>query len=179
MRTYLFAAIASAGAATIGYDSAFIGGTIALDSFKDEFQFENCSMSEVDLFKVNIVPCYQAGAFFGALAAYPAGQFLGRRLGMLIFGPIFLLGAGIMLAINNERGFALLYAGRVIAGLSIGAISNLIPINISEISPPAIQGRLVGMWEVGWQSGGLVGVWINVCLFSTPSLPLRCRKSLN
>ncbi|KAJ4219560.1 hypothetical protein NW759_007948 [Fusarium solani] len=72
-----------------------------------------------------------------------------------------------MLAINNERGFALLYAGRVIAGLSIGAISNLIPINISEISPPAIQGRLVGMWEVGWQSGGLVGVWINYAVSKT------------
>lgn len=177
-RTYLFAAIASAGAATIGYDSAFIGGTIALDSFKDEFQFDNRSTSDVDLLKANIVSCYQAGAFFGALAAYPAGHFLGRRLGMLVFGPIFLLGAGIMLAINNERGFALLYAGRVIAGLSIGAISNLIPIYISEISPPAIRGRLVGMWEVGWQSGGLVGFWINVCLFSTPSLPLYITSRL-
>ncbi|UPL02715.1 hypothetical protein LCI18_013649 [Fusarium solani-melongenae] len=172
-KTYLFAAIASAGAATIGYDSAFIGGTIALDSFKDEFQFENRSTSEVDLLKANIVSCYQAGAFFGALAAYPAGHFLGRRLGMLIFGPIFLLGAAIMLAINNERGFALLYAGRAIAGLSIGAISNLIPIYISEISPPAIRGRLVGMWEVGWQSGGLVGFWINYAVSRTLALSYK------
>lgn len=28
---------------------------------------------------------------------------------------------------------------------------------ISEISPPAIRGQLVGMFEIGWQIGGLVG----------------------
>ncbi|CAH0055935.1 unnamed protein product [Clonostachys solani] len=27
--------------------------------------------------------------------------------------------------------------------------------------PPAVRGRLVGIWEIGWQSGGLVGFWIN------------------
>lgn len=32
---------------------------------------------------------------------------------------------------------------------------------ISEISPPAIRGQLVGMYEIGWQIGGLVGFWIN------------------
>lgn len=166
-RTYLFAAIASAGAATIGYDSAFIGGTIALDSFRYEFGFGQKGPGEVDLISANIVSCYQAGAFFGAILAYLAGHFLGRRLGLLLFGPIFMVGAGIMLAANNERGLAPLYAGRVIAGLSIGAISNLIPIYISELSPPAIRGRLVGMWEVGWQSGGLVGFWINYAVSKT------------
>lgn len=176
-RTYLFAAIASAGAATIGYDSAFIGGTTALDSFKQEFEFQNQTQSELDVLKANIVSCYQAGAFFGSLLAYPAGHFLGRRLGILIFGPVFLLGAGIMLGITRERGFALLYAGRVIAGLSVGAISNLIPIYISELSPPAIRGRLVGMWEVGWQSGGLVGFWINVCCFISQSQRVCCGMS--
>jgi MFS family permease len=162
LRTYLFAAIASAGAATIGYDSAFIGGTLALQSFKDEFNFETMSEDEVNLLTANIVSCYQAGAFFGAIFAYLGGHYLGRRLGLIIFGVLFVIGAGIMLASNGARGFALMYAGRVIAGLGVGAISNLIPIYISELSPPAIRGRLVGMWEVGWQSGGLVGFWINV-----------------
>ncbi|TPX11254.1 uncharacterized protein E0L32_001072 [Thyridium curvatum] len=166
-RTYLFAAIASAGAATIGYDSAFIGGTIALDSFKEEFSFAQKPPQEVDLISANIVSCYQAGAFFGAILAYLAGHFLGRRLGLLVFGPIFMLGAGLMLAASRERGLACIYAGRVIAGLSIGAISNLIPIYISELSPPAIRGRLVGMWEVGWQCGGLVGFWINYAVSRT------------
>ncbi|KAG5786403.1 hypothetical protein H9Q71_014492, partial [Fusarium xylarioides] len=40
--------------------------------------------------------------------------------------------------------------------------SNIIPIYISELAPPAIRGRLVGLYELGWQIGGLVGFWINV-----------------
>jgi sugar porter (SP) family MFS transporter len=31
----------------------------------------------------------------------------------------------------------------------------------SEIAPPAIRGRLVGLYELSWQIGGLVGFWIN------------------
>lgn len=32
---------------------------------------------------------------------------------------------------------------------------------ISEFAPPAIRGRLVGIYELGWQTGGLVGFWIS------------------
>ena len=75
---------------------------------------------------------------------------------------IFCVGAGVMLAADNDAGTGLapIYAGRVIAGLGIGAASNLTPLLISEISPPAIRGQLVGMYEIGWQIGGLVGFWL-------------------
>ncbi len=46
-------------------------------------------------------------------------------------------------------------------GIGVGGTSNLAPIYIAEISPPAIRGRLVCMFELGWQIGGLVGFWIN------------------
>jgi len=73
------AAVASFAAVMIGYDSAFIGGTIALPAFVDEFKWNvpsQKSKAEVDLLKANVVSLYQAGAFFGALAAYPAGHFV-------------------------------------------------------------------------------------------------------
>lgn len=41
------------------------------------------------------------------------------------------------------------------------------PIYISEIAPPAIRGRIVGIYELGWQIGGLVGFWINYGLTET------------
>jgi MFS family permease len=87
---------------------------------------------------------------------------LGRTSGLAIFSAIFVLGAGLMLGANGERGLGLIYAGRVLAGFGVGGASNLAPIYISEISPPAIRGRLVCMFELGWQIGGLVGFWINV-----------------
>jgi len=160
-RVYFSAAVAASAAMMIGYDSAFIGGTLALTSFKDEFHFEDLSKSEVALKSANIVSCYQAGAFFGAFFAYPAGHYLGRKIGLTIFAAVFTLGAGMMLGASGARGLGLIYGGRVLAGMGVGGASNLSPIYCSEIAPPAIRGRLVGLYEMAWQIGGLVGFWIN------------------
>lgn len=132
----------------IGYDSAFIGGTLALPSFKEEFDYASLSPSEVNFRSANIVSMYQAGAFFGAFFAYAAGHYLGRRWGLICAATVFTLGAGMMLGANGSRGLGLIYGGRVLAGLGVGAASNLSPIYCSEIAPPAIRGRLVGLYEV-------------------------------
>lgn len=170
-RIYLLAAVASFTSCMIGYDSAFIGTTLALSSFKEEFGFNSMSKTAVNLVSANIVSCYQAGAFFGAFFAYPIGHFWGRKWGLLFSGAIFTLGAGLMLGADGDRGLGLLYGGRVLAGLGVGAGSNITPIYISEMAPPSIRGRLVGVYELGWQIGGLVGFWINVCPPSPPFLP--------
>ncbi|KAM3084132.1 hypothetical protein ACMFMF_001489 [Clarireedia jacksonii] len=154
-------------AVMIGYDSAFIGGTIALTSFKNEFDWSSYSKEEANLISENIVSVYQAGAFFGALFAYAAGHYCGRRLGLQIFSAVFLLGAGLMLGANGNRGLGLIYGGRVLAGIGVGGASNLTPIYISELAPPAIRGRLVGLYELGWQIGGVVGFWINYGVSTT------------
>ncbi|KAL5356884.1 putative quinate permease [Aspergillus floccosus] len=159
-RIYLLAAVASFTSCMIGYDSAFIGTTISLQSFKDEFDWESMSPDKQNLISANIVSLYQAGAFFGAFFAYPMGHFWGRRWGLFAAGLIFTLGAGLMLGANGDRGLGLIYGGRVLAGLGVGAGSNITPIYISELAPPAIRGRLVGVYELGWQIGGLVGFWI-------------------
>lgn len=78
---------------------------------------------------------------------------------MFVTGFIFVLGAGIMLAASGSRGLGPIYAGRAIAGLGIGLASNLAPLYVSEIAPPAIRGQLIGMYEICWQIGGLVGFW--------------------
>lgn len=171
-RIYLLAAVASCTSCMIGYDSAFIGTTLSLQSFKDEFNFAALGKDEQNLLSANIVSTYQAGAFFGSFFAYPIGHFWGRRIGLLSAALVFIVGAGLMLGANGERGLGLLYAGRVLAGLGVGAGSNITPIYISELAPPAIRGRLVGVYELGWQIGGLVGFWINVSFdfFSSPIL---------
>ena len=104
---------------------------------------------------------YQAGAFFGAMAGYPLGYFIGRRNGLFISALTFVLGAGLICGANGARGLGLIYGGRAIAGFGIGSASNLTPLYLSEIAPPAIRGQLVGMYEIGWQVGGIVGYWIN------------------
>jgi sugar porter (SP) family MFS transporter len=166
-RVYLSAAVAGSAAVMIGYDSAFIGGTIALDSFQSEFGLDKLSKSAIALKSANIVSCYQAGAFFGAFFAYPFAFFYGRRKALSIFAALFCLGAGLMLGANAHRGLGLIYGGRVIAGMGVGGTSMISPIYISEVAPPAIRGRLVGFYELSWQIGGLVGFWINYGLTQT------------
>ena len=145
----------------IGYDSAFIGTTLALPSFTDEFGFDEMTDEHLALVKANIVSVYQAGAFFGALSAYCSAFFLGRKKSLWVFSLVFTLGAGLMLGANGQRGLGLIYGGRVLAGLGVGGTSMIVPIYISEIAPPAVRGRLVGIYELGWQLGGLVGFWVN------------------
>ena len=108
------------------------------------------------LTKANIVSVYQAGAFFGALSAYCSAYFLGRKKSLWVYSMVFILGAGLMLGANGNRGLGLIYGGRVLAGLGVGGASMVVPIYIAEIAPPAVRGALVGIYELGWQIGGLV-----------------------
>ncbi|GAA5852824.1 hypothetical protein JCM9279_006196 [Rhodotorula babjevae] len=160
-RVYSCAIVAATAAIMIGYDSAFIGTSIALPSFKKEFGLLTKTPKEFAAISSNIVSTYQGGCFFGSLLGYPLGQLLGRKMGLLVSALVFCLGAGVMLAADGARGLGPILGGRIVAGLGIGAASNLTPLYISEISPPAIRGQLVGMYEIGWQIGGLVGFWIN------------------
>ena len=160
-RVYACAAIASFASCMIGYDSAFIGTTLALPSFKTEFNFAAYQPEDLALVQSNIVSVYQAGAFFGSIFAFVSNYYIGRRKSLLVFVIVFILGAGMMLGANSDRGLGLIIGGRVLAGVGVGAASNIVPIYIAELAPPAIRGRLVGIYELGWQTGGLVGFWIN------------------
>lgn len=125
-RVYTAAAIASWASCMIGYDSAFIGTTLALPSFVQEFSFDTMDPDALALTKANIVSVYQAGAFFGSFGAYVSSYYLGRRKSLLIWVTVFILGAGLMLGANSERGLGLIIGGRVLAGLGVGAASNMV-----------------------------------------------------
>lgn len=163
-RVYALAGIASCGSNMIGYTSAFIGTTITLASFRKEFGIDEMSPTQQSLISENIVSLFIAGAFFGALGTYALGHFIGRKWSLAVAATVFFLGAGLQLGANSARGLGILYAGRVLSGVGTGVASNIIPIYLSELSPPAIRGRLVGLYELGWQIGGMLGFWINVRL---------------
>lgn len=152
---------AAAAAIIIGYDAGFIGGTVALESFQQEFGLDKMTPSERTTVNANVVSVFQAGAFWGALFFYPVGETWGRKIGLILSGFLLTFGAGISLYLKQSTGLGAIYAGRVLTGIGIGGCSGLAPIYISEISPAQIRGKLVGCWEVSWQIGGIVGYWIN------------------
>ncbi|CAI7565664.1 unnamed protein product [Penicillium pancosmium] len=160
-RVYVLALVASCGSNMIGYTSAFIGTTITLASFKEEFGLNTMTSAQQSLISENIVSLFIAGAFFGALLTYGLSHWLGRKVCLMIASATFALGSGLQCGANHNRGLGILYAGRVLTGLGTGVASNIVPIYLSELAPPAIRGRLVGLYELGWQIGGMLGFWIN------------------
>lgn len=158
-RIYMTAIMASAAAIIIGYDGGFIGGTVALDSFKQEFGLDDSAHSSFII--SNVISVFHAGCFFGALFSYPFSFYLGRRIPLIIAAVLITAGSAIMLAASSSVGLGPIYAGRVMAGVAVGFSTNLTVVYISEIAPPAIRGQLTSSYEIGWRVGDLVGFWIN------------------
>lgn len=88
-----------------------------------------------------VVSILSAGTFFGALTAYPVGDILGRKWGLIAACGIFCVGIGIQLVSK----WGVFIAGRVIAGFGVGIISCLVPMYQSECSPKAFRGLIVGL----------------------------------
>jgi len=143
----------------VGYDTAVIGGTMALTSFIRDFGWEGVSKTTRDNIQANIVSTFQAGCFFGALITFPLAEKFGRRRVVMAAGTVFLCGGTLMTAAQGDLN--LIYAGRAIAGLGIGACSLVVPVYIAEVAPPSIRGRLIGIFEIASQGGGMLGFWIN------------------
>lgn len=160
-RIYLTALVASLAAIIIGYDGGFIGGTVALPSFKKEFGLDKMTALHANFVISNVISVFHVGCFFGALFSYPVSYFYGRKITLTAAAALITVGSAIMLAASKKHGLGPIYAGRVLAGLAVGCSTNLTPVYLSEISPPAIRGRVIALYEIGWRVGDLVGFWIN------------------
>lgn len=160
-RIYGTALMASAAAIIIGYDGGFIGGTVALPSFKEAFGLDQMTKSHANFIVSNVISVFHAGCFFGSLISYPFLYYFGRRISLIIAAFTITFGSAIMLVSAHTHGLGPIYAGRVLAGLAVGFSTNLTPVYLSEISPPAVRGKIIAMYEIGWRIGDLVGFWIN------------------
>jgi Na+/H+ antiporter NhaD/arsenite permease-like protein len=103
-RVYAAACVASWASCMIGYDSAFIGTTLALPSFVSEFRLAPTQMpaAELALTKANIVSVYQAGAFFGALGAYVSSHYFGRKKSLLFWTAIVRFNASAITSLDTN-----------------------------------------------------------------------------
>jgi MFS family permease len=95
----------------VGYDTAVIGGTMALDSFKRDFGLDKYVGHAQDTLQGNIVSTFQAGTFFGALLTFPIGEQLGRKKAIMLADIIFLVGGTLMVStfIANRSQFLCAY----------------------------------------------------------------------
>ncbi|THX67429.1 MFS quinate transporter QutD [Aureobasidium pullulans] len=156
-RLYTEALIIATGSLLFGYDSAFVGTTIARASFKSDFGITKATAASISS---NITSAFQAGAFFGALFCYfPVTERVGRKWALQVNVVVFIIGAVLMTVATHQLSF--IYAGRVLTGLGCGAITATVPSYIAELSVPSIRGILTGLFEIAYQVGSVIGFWVN------------------
>ncbi|KAH9815798.1 general substrate transporter [Melampsora americana] len=139
----LFAAF---GGYLYGYDTGYISGTKEMPYWLETFGEKNAK-GEYILSTANdslVTSILSAGTFIGALLAYPFGDILGRRWGVIASCAIFCIGVALQTASTTIPVFAV---GRVFAGLGVGLTSCLVPMYQSECAPKWIRGAVVAAYQ--------------------------------
>ncbi|KAK4938207.1 hypothetical protein LTR10_021280 [Elasticomyces elasticus] len=158
-RVLALAASACFAGTMFGMDAGIIGGVLAMPGFKSEFGLDNLSASAAANLSGNLVTTMQAGAIAGALVSSPLAEKKGRKLSLLVVAVAGIVG-GLMQGLSFGN-LAVFYIGRFIEGLGLGAGTMLAPTYVSEISPRAIRGFLVGFFQLLLDTGGMVAYFVN------------------
>lgn len=117
---FLVGVFASLGSFLYGYDLGVIAEVVAAGTFKAKF-----NLNDVDTGLV--VSMFTTGAFFGAMFGGPSGDWLGRRLTIVVGGVLFILGGALQTGAENV-GY--LWSGRFLAGLGVGFLVMIIPLSV-------------------------------------------------
>jgi sugar porter (SP) family MFS transporter len=83
---------------------------------------------------------------------------VGRRLGLIVCSIVFTIGT--ILQIINSHTLGTFYAGRVIAGLGIGAATVLIPTYAAEMASKEFRGRLGACFQLFFATGVMIAYWV-------------------
>ncbi|KAJ3766961.1 sugar transporter [Lentinula raphanica] len=169
VRVYWLAFIAYWGILLFGYDTGIAGGVVGNLYFEETFGIANSTGSidtkKSDNVSSNVVSVLQAGAFFGALISAPISGKFGRKWPLFAYTLIFAIGAILTIVPSGSdpgRGLGEIYAGRVISGFGVGAITAVSPAFVSECSPKDIRGRITGLFQVMVALGIMISYFINL-----------------
>jgi MFS family permease len=104
-----------------------------------------------------IVATYSAGNVLGGLASGFVNNAFGRRFALSLSCIFAILGAAIQ---TGSNGAGMMIAGRIIAGIATGFLLSTMPIYISEIAPPKLRGKLVGIQGMIDAIGFFLANWV-------------------
>ena len=146
---YIVAIIASLGGLLSGYDTGVISGALL-------FINETWDLSES--LQGIVVSSVLIGAVIGAATNGILADIFGRKKVIIATAIIFILGSILC-------GFApnvyVLIISRIFVGLAVGIVNFVIPLYLSEISPKAIRGTLVSLYQWAITAGILFSYFIN------------------
>src|ERR1700753_119748 len=105
-----------------------------------------------------MVAILEIGALIASLGVGRIGDIIGRRRTILYGSMVFFVG-GMLQTFSN--GMPMMMVGRLIAGFGVGALSTIVPVYQSEISPPHNRGKLACIEFTGNICGYAASVWVD------------------
>ncbi|KAI1170189.1 putative MFS monosaccharide transporter [Nemania sp. FL0916] len=160
---------ASLGTYLYGFDTGIITTTIAHQSWIDYMNHPSTAITGA------VVAVYIAGEAIGAFLQILIADKLGRTWFMQLACVLVTIGVIIQTASVNIGMFL---AGRVIAGIAVGALSATVPIYLSEIGAPKTRGLIGGLSGVGLSAGTLTANWVGFAGSFAPYGPVQWRLPL-
>lgn len=136
-----------------GYDQAVFSGVMVT---KDFLELHNLQGPENTGSLATVSAIYAIGCFVGALVAFSAGEWLGRKNTILFGTTVMTIGAILKTASYN---LPMMFVGRIICGIGNGINTATAPIWQTETAQPKWRGKLViiemmmnifGFWLCNW-----------------------------
>ncbi|GFZ46009.1 hypothetical protein JCM24511_03743 [Saitozyma sp. JCM 24511] len=157
-----------------GWDEGSAASITQLTSFRNSFHLNSGNAVQDSNTISNLVSLVNLGAGIGPLLSLPFNDILGRiwsyRLWMLVYG------IGIILEVFAGSNLNTIYAGRIIAGFGIGALTVIGPMGIAEYvvcltfdlssaqpsrcAPRSLRGLLGLSFNVCMIGGQVIGIFV-------------------
>jgi MFS family permease len=159
MRVLPCVLVASLGAFSFGYHLGIVNPAL-------DYLARDLGIALNTQLKGLVVSTVLVGATMGSLYSGRIADGVGRRTALVgVAAPLFL--GSVLCGFANNVWFMLL--GRLLAGVGIGASSNLVPMYIAEVSPAQLRGTLGSLNQLMICVGILVAVVAGVPLVSDPN----------
>lgn len=149
---YFLSIFVSLGVFLFGYDQGVMSGIITQAYFKD--YFNQPGAAEIG----TMVAILEVGALISSISVGRMGDLLGRRKTIFYGAVIFVVGGACQ---TFSTGMPMMMVGRFVAGLGVGALSTIVPVYQSEISPPHNRGKLACIEFSGNIFGYMCSVWMD------------------
>lgn len=139
LRVFAIVCASCFGGMLFGWDTGAIGGVLAMTATQERYNYLPENKVTLDQ---NIVSTLQAGCFAACFFTGWLTEKYGRRWCLIGCGVVTTIGVVFQAASTANGSLPVMYVGRFIAGLGVGAASSLVPLYVSECAPRAIRGGL-------------------------------------
>ena len=164
--TIRVALIVALGGFLMGFDASVISGVVTF--IEPEFKLSNIQLGWA-------VASLTLTATLAMMVSGPLSDRFGRRVVLKWAAVLFLISAiGSALAPD----YFSLVAARMLGGLGVGAALIIAPMNIAEISPPDIRGRMVSFNQLNIVIGISVAFFTNYLILSLGQSDLAWAQAL-